>query len=396
MAALQQSKRGDISPPCKAVELYGNRRGLARPGNSQRTTTGLAATLVIGLLAGRAVVTLTSIIWCGPRLRRRCPLSGRDARLERGDLGEVLPLDVHQTEIAVLRSAGLTKSDADRVPSVVTLGQVAALELRLQAGSNVDMRDPAGLVLDEVCWLLGQSPHLLLSESEMDKAPGGARRHIISHFHLNVKWITSGLTYSIFLTFTSRIAISKAILLSKHIQIRKCETMSELPEKQAKRLHALIQEAETNLAAAKELLISIIGDDGAIITPKGSTHDEVGGKVIEGVFDGQKMAGPDGKEYPVPANYASKSKLVEGDILKLTIADDGSFIYKQIGPVERTQVIGTLVQHDGAYYVEANGREYRILLASVTYFRINVGDQVTIIVPTDNPDATWAAVEAAL
>ena len=29
--------------------------------------------------------------------------------------------------------------------------------------------------------------------------------------------------------------------------------MSELPEKQAKRLHALIQEAETNLAAAKEL-----------------------------------------------------------------------------------------------------------------------------------------------
>jgi hypothetical protein len=33
--------------------------------------------------------------------------------------------------------------------------------------------------------------------------------------------------------------------------------MSELPEKQVKRLHSLIQEAETNLAAAKELLISI-------------------------------------------------------------------------------------------------------------------------------------------
>lgn len=171
--------------------------------------------------------------------------------------------------------------------------------------------------------------------------------------------------------------------------------MSDLPEKQVKRLHALIQEAETNLAAAKELLISIIGDDGEVITPKSSTED-IGGKVIEGVFDGQKMAGPDGKEYPVPANYASKSKLVEGDILKLTIADDGSFIYKQIGPVDRTQIIGTLTQHDGAYYVEANGREYRILLASVTYFRINVGDQVTIIVPTENQEATWAAVEAAL
>lgn len=172
--------------------------------------------------------------------------------------------------------------------------------------------------------------------------------------------------------------------------------MSDLPEKQIKRLKSLIQEAETNLAAAKELLISIVGDDGTVITPHGSSLEDVGGKIVEGVFDGQVMIGPDGKSYPVPANYASKSKLVEGDILKLTIADDGGFIYKQIGPIERKQIIGTLVQHDGVYYVEANGHEYRILLASVTYFRLNIGDQVTIIIPEDNPDATWAAVEAAL
>lgn len=168
--------------------------------------------------------------------------------------------------------------------------------------------------------------------------------------------------------------------------------MSDLPEKQVKRLRALIQEAETNLAAAKELLISILGDEEVPIH-----HDiDASGKVIEGVFDGQTMVGPDGKSYPVPANYASKSKLVEGDILKLTIADDGGFIYKQIGPVARRQIIGTLVQHDGAYYVEAGGKEYRILLASVTYFKAHVGDQVSIIVPEDNRDAVWAAVEAAL
>ena len=171
--------------------------------------------------------------------------------------------------------------------------------------------------------------------------------------------------------------------------------MSDLPEKQVKRLRALIQEAETNLAAAKELLISVVGDEEATVTPRSNT-DDMTGKVIEGVFDGQMMLGPDGKNYPIPANYASKSKLVEGDMLKLTITDDGGFIYKQIGPTERRQIIGTLVQHDGAYYVEANGHEYRILLASVTYFRIAVGDQVTIIVPEDNPEATWAAVEAAL
>lgn len=168
--------------------------------------------------------------------------------------------------------------------------------------------------------------------------------------------------------------------------------MSDLPEKQVKRLKLLIQEAETNLAAAKELLISIGGDDELSYA---STED-IAGKVIEGVFDGQTMIGPDGKSYPVPANYASKSKLVEGDILKLTIADDGGFIYKQIGPVARRQVIGTLVQHDGGYYVEVSGREYRVLLASVTYFKAKIGDQVSIIVPEDNREAVWAAVEAAL
>jgi hypothetical protein len=169
--------------------------------------------------------------------------------------------------------------------------------------------------------------------------------------------------------------------------------VAELPEKQIKRLRSLIQDAETNLAAAKELLISLVGEE-----PTGNAvpAEEVAGKVIEGVFDGQTMMGPDGKTYPVPANYASKSKLVEGDILKLTIADDGSFIYKQIGPVARRQIIGVLQQHDGTFFVEAGGKEYRVLLASVTYFKCKIGDQVSIIVPEDNRDAEWAAIEAAL
>src|SRR3954469_518666 len=169
--------------------------------------------------------------------------------------------------------------------------------------------------------------------------------------------------------------------------------MSELPEKQVKRLHALIQEAETNLAAAKELLISIIGDDGNVITPKSGTNEEVGGKIVEGIFDGQKMAGPDGKEYPVPANYASKSKLVEGDVLKLTISDDGSFIYKQIGPIERRKVLGVLTQDEkGEYRVIAESKTFKVLLASLTYFKAEPGDEVTIVLPKDK-DATWGAVE---
>lgn len=82
--------------------------------------------------------------------------------------------------------------------------------------------------------------------------------------------------------------------------------------------------------------------------------------------------------------------------MKLTIAEDGRFLYKQIGPVERKTVIGTLVHHDDKYFVEVAGKEYQILYASVTYFHLQEGSQVTVIIPAKNDDATWAAVEAAL
>ncbi|MEO8862824.1 MAG: hypothetical protein ABI354_00675 [Candidatus Saccharimonadales bacterium] len=169
--------------------------------------------------------------------------------------------------------------------------------------------------------------------------------------------------------------------------------MAEVPEKQIKRLKSLITEAETSLAAAKELLLSLVGEDPAVTA---AIKDEPLGKIIEGVFDGQTMVGSDGKNYPVPANYASKSKLVQGDILKLTIADDGAFLYKQIGPVPRKQIVGMLKLENGHYYVDVNGKMFRVLLASVTYFKAKPGDQVSVNVPEDDTQTEWAALEAAL
>jgi hypothetical protein len=169
--------------------------------------------------------------------------------------------------------------------------------------------------------------------------------------------------------------------------------MPDIPEKQIKRLRALIQEAETSMAAATELLISLVGDDEKV-TP--IVREDTLGKIIEGVFDGQNMVGSDGKTYPVPANYASKSKLVQGDILKLTIAEDGAFLYKQIGPIPRKQVVGTLMLENGHYFVDVNGKRLRVLLASVTYFKAKPGDQVSVNVPEDDSNAEWAALEAAL
>ena len=125
----------------------------------------------------------------------------------------------------------------------------------------------------------------------------------------------------------------------------------------------------------------------------GSTS--VSGRVIEGIFDGQNMVDGGGQTYPVPANYASKSKLVEGDGMKLTITDEGKFIYKQIAPIQRRTVLGLLIQEDGQYKVLAEGKAFRVLLASVTFYRAEVGDQVTILLPHEG-EAQWGAVEAVI
>jgi len=116
--------------------------------------------------------------------------------------------------------------------------------------------------------------------------------------------------------------------------------------------------------------------------------------IIEGVFNGKIMIGPDGKEYSVPANYASKSKLVEGDILKLTINNSGIFIFKQIAPVERDRLIGHLVKNNksGEFVVLAGDKIYNVLLASITYFKGEESDEVVILVPKDG-SSNWAAIE---
>lgn len=114
--------------------------------------------------------------------------------------------------------------------------------------------------------------------------------------------------------------------------------------------------------------------------------------IIEGVFNGLEMIDKNNKKYLVATNYASKSKLVPGDMLKLTITPDGSFIYKQIGPVDRKKIIGVLKKNDDRCYVEAEGKNYNVLTASVTYFKAEEGDKLTIIVPK-NKESDWAAVE---
>lgn len=167
-------------------------------------------------------------------------------------------------------------------------------------------------------------------------------------------------------------------------------------EDQAKKLKKVIEDAEKTIEQAKRALKEISPESPYL--NKGTGGGKEGeAKIVEGWFDGQSMYDETGKLYPIPANYASKSKLVEGDRLKLTITDDGSFLFKQISPVDRKRIIGVLKQDISTrgYIVEADGKQYKVLLASVTYFKVNEGDSVVLLIPKDKP-SFWGAIENVL
>lgn len=168
----------------------------------------------------------------------------------------------------------------------------------------------------------------------------------------------------------------------------KNKIMQELKQNKLALLQQMIENAERNIVAARQIMRELNAEGKSL-------HREVGAsQIVEGTFDGEKMVSMDGKRYPVPANYASKSKLVEGDILKLTITEDGSFVYKKISAVDTRKVIG-MIMRDGndKYYVNAEGRKYNVLLASLTYFKAEEGDEVILVVPKERI-SSWGAVES--
>lgn len=121
---------------------------------------------------------------------------------------------------------------------------------------------------------------------------------------------------------------------------------------------------------------------------------ETGARMIEGVFDGTLMITQTGERHVVPENYASKSKLIEGDVLKLIVKPDGSHIYKQISPVERRRIVGILgMDTDVNTPIVVVGEDvYKVLTASVSYHKGVPGDEVVILVPGSGK-SNWAALE---
>ena len=118
--------------------------------------------------------------------------------------------------------------------------------------------------------------------------------------------------------------------------------------------------AEKSINNAKKLLKDVL-DENKLDLDSEVSYDTSGlnsyisedSKIIEWLFTWEEMLGSDWNRYPVPANYSSKSKLVQWDKLKLTIAWNWKMLYKQIAPIERTFLTWLVTKEKDKYQVIA-------------------------------------------
>jgi protein involved in polysaccharide export with SLBB domain len=111
---------------------------------------------------------------------------------------------------------------------------------------------------------------------------------------------------------------------------------------------------------------------------------------IYGVFNGEYMITSEKREYPVPANYASKSRLLPGDELKVSIQEDGEYIFKIVNQVPRKRVMADIVEDN---LVKYNGKKYKLSQAVVSFYRLKKGDQVMALIPNILKGVEWLNVD---
>jgi len=123
-------------------------------------------------------------------------------------------------------------------------------------------------------------------------------------------------------------------------------------------------------------------------------------EVVEGNFDGENMIGDDGKIYAIPANYASKTKLVVGDRMKRILTDTYREVYKVIQKASSKRAVGVFTMDENGEYVviiDTIPNPIRVLKASITFAikqqNLKTGDTVAVLIPANSP-STWGAFDA--
>ena len=146
----------------------------------------------------------------------------------------------------------------------------------------------------------------------------------------------------------------------------------------------LITNIDTNITVEENQLNAI--------TLTASDEDN---KIIEWVFTWEQMLWSNDKNYPIPVNYASKSKMVQWDKLKLIINWAWKMTYKQIEPIEREIKTGLVTKDQWKFQVVCDWNTYDLLTAAITHFKVELWDSISVLLPKGK-QASFAAIEAVI
>jgi hypothetical protein len=160
-------------------------------------------------------------------------------------------------------------------------------------------------------------------------------------------------------------------------------------------LKDLINSAQSSINSARKLLSSLLPDEEDWIDMDweyGKTYTSGELKIVEWVFTGESMLGPDGNTYPVPQNYASKSLLVQWSKLKATIEENGKIKYKIIEEIPFETQKWIVTKNGDKYQISTENKTYNVLMAAITFHKCEIGDTVSIRIPAWK-EATYAVIE---
>ncbi len=158
-------------------------------------------------------------------------------------------------------------------------------------------------------------------------------------------------------------------------------------QKKIQLIQDLLESAEKSVQHAKNLLDEL--------TNTGSNFDS-NTKIIEGVFKGDYLLGDDGERYEVAANYASKSKIIEGSRLRGTIMPDGRIKYTITEKAQYELKLGKVVTNEKhETLIQIDDYQAKVLWESITFFRLEEGDDAYIRVPKGQK-AEFAVIDSSL
>ncbi len=162
-------------------------------------------------------------------------------------------------------------------------------------------------------------------------------------------------------------------------------------QKKIQLIQDLLESAEKSVQHAKNLLEELTN-----ASSSGASTFDSNVKIIEGVFKGDHLLGDDSERYEVAANYASKSKIIEGSRLRGTIMPDGRIKYTITEKAQYELKLGRVVTNDQhETLIQIDDYQAKVLWESITFFRLEEGDEAYIRVPKGQK-AEFAVIDSSL